>query len=323
VKRKAGESHTKIVFLDISTIGELDNLSRLKEIGEFVSYESTKPNQCIERISDCQVVITNKVVIDKDVIDACPALKLICVAATGMNNIDVGYAVKRGVEVKNVAGYSTESVAQSTFSMLFYLMHRTSYYDKYVKEGMYAHSSIFTHHGRPFTELKGKQFGIIGLGSIGKRVAAIAGVFGCRVVYYSTSGKNLDTNYTHLPLNDLLSTSDIVSVHCPLNEQTKNLIDTEQLKLMKQTAYLLNMGRGGIINEPALAEALEKNWIAGAALDVLTKEPIGADNPLLKIKQKEKILITPHIAWASKESRTLLVEKIVENIREFLSRQTL
>jgi lactate dehydrogenase-like 2-hydroxyacid dehydrogenase len=314
---------SKIVFLDISTIGEVYNLSHFGEIGDFISYDITEPDQRIERISDCQVVITNKVVIDKEIIEACPEMKLICVAATGMNNIDVEYAVRKGIVVKNVAGYSTESVAQSTFSMLLYLIHSTAYYDKYVKEGKYSQSPIFTHYGPQISELKGKQFGIIGLGAIGKRVALIAEVFGAKVMYFSTSGKNLVSQYLHLQLNELLSTSDVVSVHCPLNEQTKDLISEEQLKLMKPTAYLLNAGRGGIINEQALARALDKNLIAGAALDVLSKEPIDPNNPLLKIKQKEKILITPHIAWASKESRSLLVEKIVENIREFLTQKPL
>jgi lactate dehydrogenase-like 2-hydroxyacid dehydrogenase len=311
----------KIIFLDISTIGEVDNLSLFDELGEFISYEITSPEQRVERISNCQVVITNKVIIDREIMDACRDLRLICVAATGMNNIDIEYAAKKGIEVKNVAGYSTESVAQSTFSMLLYLMHSTSFYDNYVKDGKYARSLIFTHHGPQFTELKGKQFGIIGLGNIGKRVAAIAEAFGCSVVYHSTSGKNLYSNYKHLSLNDLLNTSDIVTIHCPLNEQTRNLIDKEKLKLMKKSAYLLNAGRGGIIDEPALAGALDKSWIAGAALDVLSQEPINSKNLLLDIKNKEKLLITPHIAWASIEARTLLVEKIIQNIRDFLSRQ--
>jgi lactate dehydrogenase-like 2-hydroxyacid dehydrogenase len=309
----------KIVFLDISTIGEVDNLSGFSNIGDFVSYEYTKPEQRIERLSGCQIVITNKVVIDKEVIDACPELKLICVAATGTNNIDIEYAAKKGIQVKNVAGYSTESVAQSTFSMLFYLIHQTSYYDAYVKQGNYTQSDIFTHHGPQFMELKGKQFGIIGLGTIGRRVAEIAEVFGSYVAYFSTTGKNINDNYKRLSINDILSNSDIISIHCPLNEKTKNLIDSDQLKMMKPTAYLLNMGRGGIINENALAEALDNNRIAGAALDVLINEPIDLNNPLLKIKSKQKLLITPHIAWASKESRTLLVEKIIENIRDILA----
>jgi lactate dehydrogenase-like 2-hydroxyacid dehydrogenase len=308
----------KIVFLDISTIGDVNNLSRLNEIGDFNSYEITDAGQRIERLKDCEIVITNKVVIDKEVIDACSSLKLICVAATGVNNIDIEYAALKGIQIKNVAGYSTESVAQSLFSMLFYIMHNTLYYDNYVKNGKYSQSKIFTHIGPQFIELKSKQFGIIGLGTIGKRVAEIAKAFGSDVAYYSTSGKNLNNSFTYLTLNDLLSTSDIVSVHCPLNEQTINLIDMEQLKLMKPSAYLLNTGRGGIINEHALARALDLNWIAGAALDVLAKEPIDTNNPLLKVKNKEKLLITPHIAWTSKESRNLLIEKIAENIRKFI-----
>jgi len=319
--KKNTNKKPKIVFLDVSTIGEVYNLYHFEEIGNFITYENTKPDQRLERMSDCQIVITNKVVIDREVIDSSPSLELICVAATGMNNIDTEYAKEKGIIVKNVAGYSTESVAQSTFSMLFYLMHSTLYYHRYVKDGRYAQSEIFTHHGPPFIELKGKQFGIIGLGAIGKRVAFLAEAFGSSVIYFSTSGRNTDTNFKHISLDNLLSISDIVSIHCPLNEQTKNLLDTEKLKLMKPTSYLLNTSRGGIIDEFALAKALDNEWITGAALDVLSKEPIDPDNPLLKIKLKDKILITPHIAWSSKEARTLLIEKIIENIRDFLSCQ--
>lgn len=310
----------KIVFLDTATIGDVDNLSYIQGLGDYTGYEYTAPSERITRIKDHTVVITNKVVIDREVMDRCPEMKLICVAATGANNIDIEYANTKGIQVKNVTGYSTESVAQSVFSMLFYLLHGSRYYDTYVKSGEYSKSSIFTHHGKTFWELKNKQFGIIGLGAIGKRVARIAEVFGSRVVYYSTSGKNIDTGYTHSLLPVLLSTSDVVSIHCPLNDLTRNLLDEPQLMLMKPTAYLLNMGRGGIVNESALAKALDENQLAGAALDVLSREPAREDNPLMKIKNRDKLFITPHIAWASQEARRALIEKIAGNIREFLTR---
>jgi lactate dehydrogenase-like 2-hydroxyacid dehydrogenase len=309
----------KIVFLDSSTLGDTSNIDQIRELGEYIAYDFTEPEQTIERIHDCQIVITNKVVIDKMVMDACTDLRLICVAATGMNNIDLEYAAIKGIQVKNVAGYSTESVAQFTFALLFHLIHKLSYYDNYVKSEQYSNSHIFTHHRTPFFELKGKQFGIIGLGAIGSRVAAIADSFDARVVYYSTSGKNNNNHYRRISLSELVSTSDIITIHCPLNEQTLNLIGKEQFKLTKPNAIIINVSRGGIINESDLAMAIDSRLISGAALDVYRVEPIQIENPLLQIKRKEHILVTPHIAWTSVESRILLVEKIAENIKSYIS----
>jgi len=312
----------KIVFLDALTVGRVDNLAEISSLGDYTSYEITLPDERIERIKGHNVVITNKVVIDRDVMDACPGLKLICVAATGMNNIDLTYAAKKGITVKNVAGYSTESVTQCTFSMLFFLLSGSVYYDNYVKSGQYVASSVFTHLDRPFWELKGKLFGIIGMGTIGKRVAGVASAFGAKVAYTSTSGKNLHAaGYPHLPLQELLCTADVVSIHCPLNDQTRNLLDESRLRLMKPTAYLLNMGRGGIVDEAALARILDEDLIAGAALDVLSGEPIAADSPLLKVRRPEKLFITPHIAWASLEARHRLIAKTAENIKTYFKKK--
>jgi glycerate dehydrogenase len=281
----------------------------------------TLPHERIKRIGGHHVVLTNKVVIDREVMDACPELKLICVAATGMNNVDLRYAAEKGIAVKNVAGYSTESVAQHTFAMLFYLTNSCRYYDDYVRSGQYAASPIFTHLGREFGELKDKIFGIIGMGAIGRRVAEIATAFGAQVIYHSTSGKNLDVDgLAHAPLADLLARADVVSLHCPLSDRTLNLIDGTRLKLMKPTAYLLNMARGGIVDEAALAAAIDENSIAGAALDVMSSEPIAADSPLLKVRNSEKLFITPHIAWASLEARRLLISRTADNIKNFLGR---
>jgi lactate dehydrogenase-like 2-hydroxyacid dehydrogenase len=314
------DSSVKIVFLDAATVGEVDNISLIEDLGIFSSYEHTTPDERAARIAGCQIVITNKVVIDREIMDHCPDLKLLCIAATGMNNIDLEYAAIKGIPVKNVAGYSTASVAQATFSMLFHLLHGNSYYDNYVKSGAYSRSPFFTHHRKSFWEIRNKQFAIIGMGSIGKRVAEIAGAFGSSVVYFSTSGKNLNTGFTSLPLNELLCTSDVISIHCPLNDSTRNLIDEPQLRLMKPTAYLLNMARGGIVNESALAMAIDERWIAGAALDVLTSEPVTVTNPLMQIRNRDNLFITPHNAWASIESRRTLIEKIAANIREFLEK---
>ncbi|EDP73843.1 D-2-hydroxyacid dehydrogenase [Hydrogenivirga sp. 128-5-R1-1] len=308
----------KIVFLDAKTVGNDIDLSIFNQFGDFVSYETTPPDKTIERVKDADIIITNKVVIDKNVINNAKKLKLICEAATGYNNIDINYAKEKGVQVRNVAGYSTESVVQHTFAMLFYLLEHLKYYDEYVKSGKYAKSDIFTHIGKPFWKINGKTWGIIGLGTIGRRVAQVAESFGAKVIYYSTSGVERKENYKKVSLEELLKTSDIVSIHAPLNEKTRGLIKYNQLKLMKKTAILLNLGRGGIVNENDLARALDENLIAGAGLDVLEKEPINEDNPLLKIKNSEKLFITPHIAWTSIEARKKLIQEIAENISTFL-----
>jgi len=306
----------KMVFLDAATVGRVDNLSEISTLGDYTSYELTTPAERIGRIRGHNVVITNKVVIDRGILDACPELEMIAIVATGMNNVDLEYAAHKGIPVKNVAGYSTESVTQCTFAMLFYLQNAGRYFDDFVKSGQYAASGCFTHLGREFCELAGKTFGIIGMGTIGRRVAQVAAVFGAKVVYHSTSGKNLDVaEYPHLTLAELLQTADVVSIHCPLNDQTRNLIAKKQLDMMKPTAYLLNMGRGGIVDEEALAQSIDENRIAGAGLDVLTTEPMTADNPLLTVQNKEKLYITPHIAWASVEARRLLISRTAGNIK--------
>ena len=308
----------KVVFLDKSTVGNVSNLELINEFGEVVCYDETSADQTIDRSSGADIIITNKVIIDKKVIDANPDIKLICIAATGMNNVDLDYAAEKGIVVKNVSGYSTFSVTQSTFAMLFSLINSIHYYDNYVKSGSYSKSPIFTHHDREFAEIKGKTFGIIGLGVIGQSVAKIADAFGCKVVYYSTSGNNTSQPYPCLKLDELLSKSDIISIHAPLNEKTNNLIDLGRLKTMKSTAVLINAGRGNIVNERDLAYAIDHEIIAGAALDVFGQEPIQADNPLLKVQNKENLIMVPHIAWASKESREMLIKGIYQNISEYM-----
>jgi len=308
----------KIVFLDAKTVGTDIDLSIFKDFGEFIAYSTTKEEEKIDRVKDADIIITNKVVIDKNLIDNAPKLKLICEAATGYNNIDVEYAKKKGIAITNVAGYSTESVVQHTFALLFYTLEHLRYYDEYVKSGEYAKSDIFTHLNKPFWEINGKTWGIIGLGTIGRRVGEVAESFGAKVIYTSTSGVKRKEKYLEYSLDDLLRQSDIVSIHAPLNERTKNLITYEKLKLMKPNAILLNLGRGGIVNEEDLAKALDEGLIGGAGLDVLEKEPIDENNPLLKIKNKEKLFITPHIAWTSVEARQRLINEIYENIKAFL-----
>lgn len=308
----------KISILDAKTLGEDIDLSGFGKFGQVSVYQTTKPEEVIDRIKEKDIVITNKVVLNESSLQHAANLKLICITATGTNNIDLAYAQTKNIAVANVAGYSTQSVVQHTFAMLFYLLEHLKYYDNYVKSGEYASNDIFTHLDKPFRELKDKTWGIIGLGSIGRSVADISKAFGCNVVYYSTSGKNNNEEYKQLGLDELLKLSDIVSIHAPLNPQTKDLLAYNKLEMMKKHAILLNLGRGGIVNEIDLAKALEHDLIAGAALDVLECEPINENNPLSKIKDTHKLLITPHIAWASVEARVRLVNEVALNIEAFI-----
>lgn len=308
----------KICILDALTLGDDIDLSAFEQFGEVKVYANTSPEDVVARIHDSEIIITNKVVLNSSNLEYAPQVKLICVAATGTNNIDLKYTQSRNIIVSNVAGYSTRSVVQHTFAMLFYLLQAPAYYDSYVKSGKYADSNIFTHLGQPFWELCGKTWGIIGLGTIGQAVAGIAREFGCQVVYYSTSGENRNPDYTRVELDELLQVADVVSIHAPLNERTFNLINYERLRLMKSHAILLNLGRGGIVNEADLARTIDEGLIGGAALDVLEHEPIDKNNPLLAIRQPDRLFITPHIAWASREARLRLIKGIVENIESFI-----
>lgn len=308
----------KLSILDAKTLGSDIDLSGFSKFGEVQVYATTLPEERISRVKEATIVVTNKVVIDKEVMDNTPDLKLICISATGTDHVDLENAKARGIAVANVAGYSTKSVAQHTFALLLYLLESLRYYDEYVKSGQYGRNDMFTHIGRPFSELDGKRWGIIGLGKIGREVAKIATTFGCEVAHYSTSGKNLTDEYKNLSLEELLRTSDIVSIHAPLNEHTRNLLNYSRLKLMKPSAVLINVGRGGIVNEKDLARALDEDVIYGAGLDVLEREPIAPENPLLTLRSKEKIFITPHIAWTSIEARKRLVNEILLNIEAFL-----
>ena len=307
----------KIVFLDAKTMGSDVSLESFKEFGEFITYPTTSKEEVSKHIGDAQVVLTNKVVINSETMDKCPALKLICITATGMNNVDLEYAKKKGIEVKNAAGYSTASVTQTTFTLALYLMAQTKFYDEFVSSGKWSKSGLFTNVERPYSEIKDKKWGIIGFGTIGKNVAKVADAFGAKVSYYSTSGANDDKTYTRMDLDEMLKECDIISIHAPLNEKTNGLIKKEQLKLMKKGAVLLNVGRGGIVDEADLAEAIDSNGIL-SGLDVTVAEPIEANNPLLHVKNKKNLVITPHIAWASYEARVELMKIVAQNIRDFL-----
>lgn len=306
----------KIVILDSKTLGNV-NFDKLKEFGEVVLYSKTKAEEVEERVKDASIILTNKVVLNKDNLKNAEKLEIICETATGFNNIDTEYAKSKNIAVTNVAGYSTPTVAQHTFATLLHLYDKIGYYDEFVKSGEYSKSGMFTNLDKPFNDIEGKKWGIVGLGNIGKKVAKIAEAFGAEVVYYSTSGKNNNSDYKRVELDELLSESDIISIHSPLNTNTQGLFNYDNLKKMKKSAVLINMGRGPIVVEKDLAKAIDENIIAGAGLDVFSVEPIPEDSPLLKIKNKEKIVMTPHIAWASIEARERLFNDLIENIKAF------
>lgn len=309
----------KIVFLDAKTIGEDIDLSGFDEFGEVVKYGFSTAEEARERSKDADVLVLNKVQVNEQTIGAAKHLKLVCVTATGTNNLDKEYLAKQGIEWRNVAGYSTESVAQHTFAMLFYLLEKLPYYDNYVKSEKYVNDVSFTHFAKAFHELSGKTYGIIGLGNIGRRVADIAKAFGCHVIYYSTSGRNSQPGYERVSFDELLERSDIVSIHAPLDENTLGLMNQKAFAKMKSSAILLNVGRGPIINEADLAEALNNRTIAAAGLDVLSVEPMRPENPLRGIKDSERLLITPHIAWAGVEARMRLMDIILNQMKEFFA----
>lgn len=306
-----------IVILDALTYGDT-SLAGFESLGNVTIYQTTSADETTERVSEAEVIVTNKVVISDAVMEGAPSLKLICVAATGTNNIDHDAAARRGITVKNVAGCSTDAVVQHTFSMLFYLMGHSRYYDEYVKSGSWQKEAVFAHIGPSFSELRGKTWGIIGLGEIGRNVANIASAFGANVCYYSTSGKNENTDYEKTTLSRLLENSDIISIHAPLNKSTENLISHSELLQMKDGAVLLNLGRGGIVDEDALSVIIDVKPIF-VGLDVLTKEPMKTPHPLLGVVHPERLYITPHIAWTSREARERLIASTIENIKTFVA----
>lgn len=308
----------KISILDSSTLGDDLDLTIFSELGECKIYRSTSAEELIERIADIDIVITNKVVFNKEVIDSALKLKLICLTATGFNNIDTEHAKSKGIAVANVAGYSTESVAQHTFAMALSLLEQIPWYDNFVKSKKYQELECFTNISKPWNELKGKKWGIIGLGAIGRKVAAIAEAFGCKVSYYSTSGKNYNPTWPQKNLDKLLTESDIISIHAPLNSDTESLLGYKEFCMMKKSSILINVGRGPIIVESELAKAIDADEIAGAAIDVFTFEPMEEGNKLLSLKNPDRIILTPHNGWGSTEARTLLIDEVAENIKSFI-----
>ena len=305
----------KIVFLDAATMGDA-SMDEIAAQGEFVCYPSSTAEEARVRAADADVVLLNKVIVDQSFLDACPKVRLICEAGTGINNIDTDLCAKRGVIVRNVAGYSTESVAQIAWMHILNLAGIAFHYNAYARDGRYSAGSIHVDADHPFTELFGKTLGIVGMGAIGQKVAAIGTAFGMKVIYYSTSGTAHCKDYPAVSLDELLTTSDVISIHAPYNQKTAGLIDYEGLCKMKPTAFLVNTGRGGIAVEADLVRAVDEGKIAGIGIDVYQKEPLTLDHPYLHAKHPERILLTPHIAWYSREARARLAHEMAENIRK-------
>lgn len=308
----------KIVFLDEYSLGGAD-LGAIRSLGDYVGHDRTLPEQVVERAAGAEVVIVNKVVIGGREMEQLPDLRLICVAATGVNNIDLEAAEERGIVVRNAVGYSTHTVAEATLGSVLALQRQVLYYDRYVKSGAYCASGEWVNFDHPTHRLWGKNWGIVGMGNIGREVARLAEAFGCKVAYASTSGIGRNEAYEKMELADLLRWADVISVHCPLNNTTRGLIDTEQINLMKSSTVIVNVARGGIVVEEAVRKALDEGKVAGAAFDVYPAEPMPADSPLLAVKDPDKLLLSPHNAWSAVESIEGLVECIANNIKNYTS----
>lgn len=308
----------KIVILETASIGSDMDLSEYDHLGDVVVYDHVLEEELPVLIKDATILVVNKTVLNESNLKYAPNLKLICLFATGYNNIDLKYCVRHGIAVSNARGYSTASVAQHTFALLFYLYEKLPYYDHYVKSGRYSKQDGFSHFEKTFQEIEGKTWGVVGLGNIGRRVAVLAEAFGCKVIYYSTSKTHTDPDFERVSFKRLCEESDIISVHAPLNEDTFHLFDAKAFEMMKPTAYFINVARGSIVDEAALVDALIENKIAGAGLDVLEKEPLPANAKILGVRNSMRLIVTPHIGWASVESRTRCVEEVYKNIAAFI-----
>lgn len=308
----------KLVILERNSVGTDIDMSRFERFGEVVCYPNTVAENTAERVQDADIVILNKAPMNESTLKNAPNVKLICLFATGFDNVDLAYCKSRGIKVANVVNYCTAAVAQHTLLLAMALSEKLSFYDTYVKSGTYGAQDRFSNFDKPFNELEGKTWGIVGMGGIGRKVAGLATAFGCKVIFYSASGKSTCTEYERVELDRLLQESDILSLHCPLSDRTRGLINKEALSKMKSSAILVNVARGAIVDTQALYDALMEGQIAAAGLDVLEKEPISKDNPLNEIKDSTKLIITPHMSWASTESRERLVAEVAKNIEAFV-----
>ena len=307
-----------IVVLDGFTLNPGDlSWDALKALGPCTIHDRTPPDLIVERARDAEIVLTNKTVLGRDVMTALPKLKYVGVLATGYNVVDIAAAKDRGVPVTNVPDYGTPSVAQHTFALLLELTQHSGHHAQTVRDGRWTRSADFCYWDFPLIELHGLTFGIVGFGKIGRAVAKLAEAFGMRVLVHNRSQpSNFPAQYELVSLDDLLARSDVVSLHCPLTPENKQFINADRLSRMKPSAFLLNTSRGPLLDEQAVAEALNSGRIAGAAMDVLSVEPPKAGNPLITAKN---CIVTPHIAWATRAARSRLMDVAVANIREFLA----
>ena len=308
----------KLVVLERNSVGTDVDVSCYEKFGEVTYYPNTVAENTAERVRDADIIIANKAPMNEDTLKDAPNVKLICLFATGFDNVDLAYCKSRGIKVANVVNYSTAAVVQHTFLLALALEEKLVHYDNYVKSGEYGAQDRFSNFDRPFRELEGKTWGIVGMGNIGRGVAKVARAFGCKVIFYTASGKSTCTEYERVEFDALLSQSDILSLHCPLSDRTRGLINKEAFSKMKKSAVLVNVARGPVVDTQALYDALTEGQIAAAGLDVLEKEPISRDNPLNEIKDSTKLIITPHLAWASTEARERLVDEVAKNIQAFL-----
>lgn len=309
----------KIVILERNSVGTDVDVSCFENLGEVTCYPNTyTAKEVAERAKDAEIIVANKAPMNEEALRNCPNVRLICEFATGFDNCDLEYCQSRGIKVANVVDYSTAMVAQHTFTLALPLLQKLSYYDNYVKSGAYGAQDRFSHFDEAFCELDGKTWGIVGMGNIGRRVAKIAAAFGCKVIFYSITGKSNCTDYLQVDKETLLRESDVLSLHCPLSELSRNFIDLKALRKMKKTAVLINVARGPVVNNQDLYTALTEGSIMAAGLDVLEKEPIRPDNPLSRIQDSDKLLITPHVAWGSVEARNRCVQEAYKNAEAFL-----
>ena len=304
----------KITVLDSDALGRDLSLEPLNSVGDVTAYNYSTPDEVIERIADCEVVILNKIKLNESNLGYAKNLKLICIAATGFDNVDVSYCRQHGIAVCNVVGYSTNSVALITMSLALSLVSRMREYNDYVISGEYTKSGIPNRLEPAFHELDGMTWGIVGLGNIGKKVANIASAMGCKVI--ATKRTPID-GYDIVSIDEIMEKSDIISLHTPLNDGTKGLISAEKIAKMKKNAILINVARGAVCDEKALADAIKNDMIGGIGVDVYSTEPFGEDHPFNEIKNYKNVLLTPHNAWGAYEARERLLLGIVENIKSF------
>lgn len=309
----------KLVVLERNSAGTDIDVSCFEKFGDVDYYPNTVAHNTAERVKDADIIIANKAPLNETTLKGAPNVKLICLFATGFDNVDLDYCRSRGIKVANVVNYCTSTVAQHTLLLALMLTEKIAFYDEYVKSGTYSAQDRFSNFDRVFNDLEGKTWGIVGMGTIGRRVAGLAQAFGCKVIFYSASGRSTCTDYERVGFDTLLQESDILSLHCPLSDRTRGLFNKETFARMKETAILVNVARGPVVDTQALYDALTGQQIAGAGLDVLEQEPMTKDNPLAQIKDSTKLIITPHMSWASLESRTRLVEEVVRNIEAFLA----